>query len=108
MDSCDIVRKPLCSARNAHGKHCIATGIVSSREKGSTRGKTMVQKKKTMSAYMGERKLSVGTKAGFGVCDMGGNLFFTAMGFWSLNYLTDTVALPAAAAGLAVMIGKLW
>jgi len=53
-------------------------------------------------------KLSIGTKAGFGVCDLGGNLFFTAMGFWALNYLTDTVALPAAAAGLAIMIGKIW
>jgi GPH family glycoside/pentoside/hexuronide:cation symporter len=53
-------------------------------------------------------KLSVGTKLGFGAADLGGNLFFTAMGFWSLNYLTDTVAVPAAAAGIAVMIGKLW
>ena len=50
-------------------------------------------------------KLPIRTKLGFGVCDLGGNLFFTAMGFWSLNYLTDTVGL---AAGLAVMIGKLW
>jgi GPH family glycoside/pentoside/hexuronide:cation symporter len=53
-------------------------------------------------------KLSLGTKLGFGVCDLGGNLFFTAMGFWSLYYLTDTVGVPAAAAGVAVMIGKLW
>jgi glycoside/pentoside/hexuronide:cation symporter, GPH family len=53
-------------------------------------------------------KLSVRTKLGFGVCDLGGNLFFTAMGFWSLYYLTDTVGVPAAAAGFAVMIGKLW
>ena len=53
-------------------------------------------------------KLSVGTKLGYGVCDLGGNLFFTAMGFWSLYYLTDTVGVPAAAAGIAVMIGKLW
>ena len=52
--------------------------------------------------------LSLGTKMGFGVADLGGNLFFTAMGFWTLNYLTDTVALPAAAAGIAVMIGKIW
>lgn len=53
-------------------------------------------------------RLSLGTKAGFGIGDLGGNLFFTAMGFWALNYLTDTVALPAAAAGLAIMIGKIW
>lgn len=57
---------------------------------------------------MNTAKLSIGTKAGFGVCDLGGNLFFTAMGFWSLNYLTDTVALSAVAAGIAIMIGKLW
>ena len=37
-------------------------------------------------------KLPLRTKLGFGVADLGGNLFFTAMGFWSLNYLTDTVA----------------
>ena len=30
------------------------------------------------------------------------------MGFWSLNYITDTVGLSAAAAGIAIMIGKLW
>ncbi len=53
-------------------------------------------------------KLSLGTKLGFGVGDLGGNLFFTAMGFWSLNYLTDTVGISAAAAGLAIMIAKIW
>ena len=57
---------------------------------------------------MDQKKLSVGTKLGFGAADLGGNLFFTAMGFWTLNYLTDTVGLAAAAAGPAVMIGKLW
>lgn len=53
-------------------------------------------------------KLSRRKKLGFGIADLGGNLFFTAMGFWTLNYLTDTVALSAAAAGFAIMIGKLW
>ncbi|GAB1432005.1 MFS transporter [Spirochaetota bacterium] len=57
---------------------------------------------------MSGKKLPIKTKMGFGICDLGGNLFFTAMGFWSLNYLTDVVGLTAAAAGLAVMIGKLW
>ncbi len=57
---------------------------------------------------MSEKKLSLKTKAGFGVCDLGGNLFFTAMGFWSLNFLTDTVGISAALAGMAVMIAKLW
>jgi len=54
------------------------------------------------------KKLSFKTKMGFGVCDMGGNLFFTAIGFWSLYYLTDVVSLGAAAAGFAIMIGKFW
>ena len=53
-------------------------------------------------------KLSLGVKLGFGVGDLGGNLFFTAMGFWSLNYLTDTAGITAAAAGIAVMIAKIW
>lgn len=55
-----------------------------------------------------EGKLPISTKAGFGVADLGGNLFFTAMGFWALNYLTDTVMLSAAAAGVALMVGKIW
>jgi glycoside/pentoside/hexuronide:cation symporter, GPH family len=53
----------------------------------------------------GSGKLAVRTKLGFGVADLGGNLFFTAMGFWSMNYLTDTVGIPAALAGMAVMVG---
>jgi GPH family glycoside/pentoside/hexuronide:cation symporter len=39
---------------------------------------------------------------------LGGNLFFTVLGFWSLNYLTDTAGLSAALAGFAVMAGKVW
>lgn len=57
---------------------------------------------------MANDKLPIRVKLGFGVCDLGGNLFFTAMGFWSLNYLTDTVGLAAGLAGLAVAIGKFW
>jgi GPH family glycoside/pentoside/hexuronide:cation symporter len=57
---------------------------------------------------MAAEKLSVKQKMGFGVFDLGGNMFFTVMGFWCLNYLTDTVGLAAALAGTAVMIGKLW
>ena len=55
---------------------------------------------------MAEEKLSFGTKLGFGICDIGGNLFFTVMGFWLMNYLTDTVKLEAVLAGAAVMIGR--
>ena len=51
-------------------------------------------------------RLGLGTKLGFGVCDLGGNLFFTALGFWALKYLTDTVGIAAAVAGSVIMIGK--
>ena len=53
-----------------------------------------------------DSKLSLGTKLGFGVCDLGGNLFFTALGFYALKYLTDTVGVAAALAGILLMIGK--
>lgn len=48
------------------------------------------------------------TKLGFGVGDLGGNLFFTLIGFYLLFYLTDKVGLPASLAGTAIMIGKIW
>ncbi len=53
-------------------------------------------------------KLPLHVKMGFGVGDLGGNLFFTAMGFYSLIYLTDTAGLAAGLAGAAILIGKLW
>jgi GPH family glycoside/pentoside/hexuronide:cation symporter len=57
---------------------------------------------------MASKKLSVAQKLGFGIFDLGGNLFFTVIGFWSLNYLTDIVGLAAGLAGLAGMTGKVW
>lgn len=57
---------------------------------------------------MSDNKLSWGIKAGFGVGDLGGNLLFTVLSFWALNYLTDTVGLAAASAGTALLAGKLW
>jgi GPH family glycoside/pentoside/hexuronide:cation symporter len=54
------------------------------------------------------KKLSLWTKMGYGVCDLGGNLFFTATAFVLLNYLTDTVGLAAGLAGTALMVGRLW
>lgn len=54
------------------------------------------------------KHLSVGTKLGFGIGDLGGNLLFTVLSFWALNYLTDTVGLAAGAAGTALLAGKLW
>jgi GPH family glycoside/pentoside/hexuronide:cation symporter len=53
-------------------------------------------------------RLPVRVKLGFGVGDLGGNLYFTVIAFWLLNYLTDTVGLAAGLAGIVVMIGKIW
>ena len=54
------------------------------------------------------QKLPVKVKLGFGVGDLGGNLYFTVIAFWLLNYFTDTVGISAAMAGIAVAIGKIW
>jgi len=56
---------------------------------------------------MGDR-LSLKTRLGYGVCDLGGNLFFTMMGFYLLYFLTDVVGLAAGLAGTALMVGKIW
>jgi glycoside/pentoside/hexuronide:cation symporter, GPH family len=53
-------------------------------------------------------RLPLKVKIGFGIGDLGGNLFFTAMGFYSLIYLTDTVGVAAGLAGAAILIGKIW
>ncbi|MFP4329543.1 MAG: MFS transporter [Spirochaetaceae bacterium] len=53
-------------------------------------------------------KLSLTTKLGFGVGDLGGNLFFTIVGFYLLFFLTEVAGLSAAVAGIALMIGKIW
>lgn len=55
-----------------------------------------------------EEKLTLKTKLGFGVGDLGGNLFFTIVGFYLLFYLTEVAGLSAALAGTALMIGKIW
>ena len=51
-------------------------------------------------------RLPLSVKLGFGIGDLGGNLFFTAMGFYSLIYLTDTVGVSAALAGIASHSGR--
>jgi glycoside/pentoside/hexuronide:cation symporter, GPH family len=52
-------------------------------------------------------RLSLKTKLGFGITDLGGNLFFTIMGFYLLNFMTDVAKLSAGLAGIAMMIGKI-
>ncbi len=53
-------------------------------------------------------QLTKRVKIGYGVGDLGGNLFFTMTGFYLLFYLTDVVGLAAGLAGTALMIGKVW
>ncbi len=55
-----------------------------------------------------KNKLGMKIKLGYGICDLGGNLFFTIMGFYLLFFLTDTIKLSAGLAGIALLIGKLW
>lgn len=57
---------------------------------------------------MKNQTLSVKIKLGYGICDLGGNLFFTAIGLWLLIYFTDTVGISAGLAGIIVAIGKVW
>jgi GPH family glycoside/pentoside/hexuronide:cation symporter len=57
---------------------------------------------------MAKGKLSLGTKLGFGVCDVGGNLFVTVLGFYLLNFITDSLLLGAGLAGTALLVGKIW
>jgi GPH family glycoside/pentoside/hexuronide:cation symporter len=57
---------------------------------------------------MSNERLPLKVKLGFGVCDLGGNLFFTVVAFLLLNYLTDTVGISAGIAGIIIMIGKIW
>lgn len=52
-------------------------------------------------------KLSLKVKLGYGVGDLGGNMLFTIIAFWLMNYLTDTVGLAAGLAGVALMVGKI-
>lgn len=68
----------------------------------------MGMKNKPDKAAVPGAKLPLHVKAGFGIGDLGGNLFFTAMGFYSLIYLTDTVGVAAALAGAAILLGKFW
>ena len=54
------------------------------------------------------QQLSRGKKVGYGIGDLGGNLFFTMMGFYLLFYFTDVVGIAAGLGGTAIMIGKVW
>ncbi len=53
-------------------------------------------------------KLPVKVKMGYGVADIGGQIFFNTINFWLINYLTDNVGLAAGLAGIAVLIGRVF
>lgn len=57
---------------------------------------------------MTDHRLPLKVKLGYGVCDLGGNLYFTVLAFLLLNYLTDTVGITAGLAGAIIMVGKIW
>jgi GPH family glycoside/pentoside/hexuronide:cation symporter len=52
--------------------------------------------------------LGLRTKLGYGICDLGGNLFVTIMGFYILSFATDTALLGAGLAGTVFLVGKIW
>jgi GPH family glycoside/pentoside/hexuronide:cation symporter len=57
---------------------------------------------------MAEKKLPLRTKIGYGVCDLGGNLFFTVGAFIVMKYLTDVVGLNPWLAGLSLSVGRVF
>ena len=48
-------------------------------------------------------KLSLKTKLGYGVGDIGGNLYITIKGFFLNHFLTDVISLSAFSAGIATV-----
>src|SRR6056297_3787920 len=54
------------------------------------------------------KQLTTRKKIGYGIGDLGGNLFFTIMGFYLLFYFTDIAGITAGLAGTAIIIGKIW
>lgn len=57
---------------------------------------------------MENNKLKFKTKLGYGVGDLGGNLYFSIIGSYLLKFLTDVTLLGPILAGLATSVGKVW
>lgn len=53
-------------------------------------------------------KLKFKTILGFAVGDLGGNLYFSLIGFILIFYLTEQLGIPGTLAGASMMIGKIW
>ena len=60
------------------------------------------------SAHAASGKLPLGVKIGYGIGDIGGNLYFTMIGTFLLFYFTDVLDINPALAGWAFAIGKIW
>ncbi len=52
--------------------------------------------------------VSFGIKLGYGIGDIGSNIFIVASGFFLLFFLTDVVKIEPAVAGLILLFPKLW
>ncbi len=61
-----------------------------------------------MADHDADRPLPLKQRIGYGVGDVGGNMFFTIISFWLLDFFVDELGLTAAAAGTAILIGRIW
>ena len=52
--------------------------------------------------------LSVGVKFGYGLGDVGSNIFIVASGLYLLYFMTGVLGIEPAVAGLALLIPKIW
>ncbi|MCK5128801.1 MAG: MFS transporter [Clostridiales bacterium] len=57
---------------------------------------------------MKEKVLKLREKIGYASGEFGQTLFWVAISFWLMIFLTDELGLPAALAGTAALIAKLW
>jgi glycoside/pentoside/hexuronide:cation symporter, GPH family len=57
---------------------------------------------------MEERPLRARTKLSYGACEVGGQLLFTGVNTWLLYYLINIIGMPALAAGLAFVVGRVF
>jgi GPH family glycoside/pentoside/hexuronide:cation symporter len=56
----------------------------------------------------GIKRLSFGTKLGYGIGDIGSNFFIVTTGMFLLYFLTDVIGVEPALAGIALFFPKLW
>ncbi len=57
---------------------------------------------------MKNKKLSFGLKLGYGIGDVGSNIFIVTSGLFLLFFLTNILSVNPALAGLVLLLPKLW